>query len=483
MRSVSTTLIALLVAVLSMGAQQRFELSSGTELEVREINASFIDPHSMALDATGVIWATDRITGHIWRINPNGISTIAATIPLRTDPLNEAIRGGLFGIALEHGLYSGSPFVYVSYTEPSNELVIARMELDNGMLGAPETIKRIPGVPCRNGHSMTMLLDGTLMISVGSWDNSDPSSPGRITGKVIRMNVDGTAPKDNPYYDEEYPNRPTGYVYVFGQRQTAGFTQVPADHANLAGAIYSVEPGALSFDEINRVEPGADYGWHKSAGFCKGFTVSTKCPEVTFKHTPSSIAYYGSDAIPEWKNSLLVGTITYDGLMVAQLSSDGRVSNIDATRPADDVIMLSDDQLMPFAYNSLVEKVRDVKVAADGRIYVALAAIGEEQRGRVVALENPAVHSPLGVDEFEMQHNGFKAGPNPFNETINVTLEEPFTKTWNLRVVDMLGSTVHTQQFDKGVTQISVASSQLVGGAYILYLSDGVATRSTTLVK
>ena len=483
MRSISYVMIALLVTVLSVGAQQRIELSSGTQLVVREINASFSDPHSMTLDPDGYIWATDSKTGSIWRVSPNGWSAVVGTIALATDPKDNMARGGLFGIALDPDFKSGSPYVYVSYTDPVNNLVIARCEYTNGVLGAPETIKRIEGVPYRNGHSMTMLADGKLLISVGSWDNSDPSTPGKLTGKVLRMNLDGTAPADNPFYDADYPNRPSGYVYVYGQRQTAGFTQLPFNHSALPNAIYSVEPGALSFDEINRLEPGANYGSHKTAGFCKGGVFYTKCPEATFNHTPSSVAYYGSDAIPEWTNSLLVGTITYNGMMVATIGSNGSIANIDPQRPADDVMDLDEDHLIPFTHNSNIERIRDVKISEDGRIYLAVVVVGEQNHGRIIVIENPAVHSPVSVDEFEDQRVGFSAGPNPFSDVVNVSLDEPFTSTWNVRIVDMLGNTVLLQRFEKSMLQVSLPTSQLSSGAYMMFLTDGTKTRSASLVK
>ncbi|MBI2794581.1 MAG: PQQ-dependent sugar dehydrogenase [Ignavibacteria bacterium] len=483
MRSVPAILIACISLVTVVRAQQRIELSSGTALQVREISSSFIDPHALAIDPEGFIWATDRETGIVWRISPSGVSSSVGSVALPRDPKNQLLRAGLFGIAIDPDFITGSPYVYLSHTALNNKLVITKRSFDGIKLGDPQTLMTIDNVPRRNGHSMLMLADGTLLISVGSFDNSDPTTPGKLTGKLIRMNRDGTAAESNPFYNAAQPQSPNSYVYVYGQRQTAGMTQIGGNHATLAGAMYSVEPGAYSFDEINRIVPGSDYGWHKAAGFCKGENRGTQCPEATFKHTPSSVAFYGSDAIPDWKNSLLVGTIGWDGMVVADLNDDGSVSNIDPTRPSDDVMVTDEDHLIAFSHNSELERIRDIKVTDDGRIVMALITLGESRHGRIVMLENPAVHFPTSVNEERLLAGAFRYGPNPMYDKLNVEIVHPFAGAWTLRLTDMLGNTVATERFDANTSNVSLPTSALSVGAYMITVADGTKSFSAAVVK
>lgn len=483
MRSVLALLIACISIVAVVRAQQRLELSSGTSLEIREISASFIDPHALAIDADGFIWATDRETGTIWRVSPTGVSSSVGFISLPRDPKNQQLRAGLFGIAIDPEFTTGAPYVYLSHTTLNNKLVITKSAFDGIKLGNPETLMTIDNVPRRNGHSMLMLADGTLLVSVGSFDNSDPTTPAKLTGKLIRMNRDGSAPESNPFYNAEQPQSPSSYVYVYGQRQTAGMAQIGVEHATLAGTMYSVEPGAYSFDEINRIVPGSDYGWHKTAGYCKGEVRNTQCPEATFKHTPSSVAFYGSDAIPDWKNSLLVGTIGWDGMVVADLNDDGSVINIDPTRPSDDVMVTDEDHLIVFSHNDEIERIRDIKVTDDGRIVMALITLGESRHGRIVMIENPAVHFPTSVNEERLLAGAFRYGPNPMYDKLNVEITHPFSGAWTLRLTDMLGNTVATERFDATLTNVSLSTSALSGGAYMITVTDGTETFSAAVVK
>lgn len=483
MRSVLTFLVAWIALVVVVRAQQRVELSSGTALEIREISTSLADPHALAIDPEGFVWATDRETGAIWRISPTGWSALAGTVSLPRDPKNPSLRAGLFGISIDPEFLTGYPYVYLSHTTISNQLVIIRCAFDGVQLGDPETLMTIDNVPRRNGHSMLMLADGTLLVSVGSFDNADPTTPGRLTGKLIRLNRDGSAVESNPFYNAARPQNASSYVYVYGQRQTAGMTQIGGDHPTLAGEVYSVEPGAISFDEINRIVPGSDYGWHKTAGYCKGEDRGTRCPEATFKHTPSSVTFYGSDAIPDWQNSLLIGTIGTDGLVIAELNADGSVANIDPTRPSDDVMVTDEDHRIVFSHNAEIERIRDIKVTDDGRIVMALIAIGESRYGRIVILENPAVHTPVSVSENRLQTGTFRYGPNPLYDNLNVEILHRFTEPWTLRLTDMLGNTVVTERFDASRTTVSLPVSALSSGTYLIMVSDGTDTFSSAVVK
>jgi hypothetical protein len=199
---------------------------------------------------------------------------------------------------------------------------------------------------------------------------------------------------------------------------------------------------------------------------------------------PSGMAYYSSSAIPEWTNTLLLGTLRGRGMVVAELNNNGSISNIDAERPADDVMELSSDQLIDLSLNGESEKVIDVTVASDGRVYVALFESSDAWKGRIVALENLAVHGPLSVDGDELtSSSGFRFGPNPVNDVINVSLDHPFTSAWTATIVDLNGATVSSAQFTSSTTQISLSTADLASGAYMLVVKDATQTLTTTFIR
>lgn len=98
--------------------------------------------------------------------------------------------------------------------------------------------------------------DGKLYVSVG--DGENPSNARHINrwgGKILRMNPDGTAPEDNPFYDPQGPDAPQSYVYAYGLRNIYDF-----DHDPITGRLYAAENG-YRIDRLLIIEPGMDHGW------------------------------------------------------------------------------------------------------------------------------------------------------------------------------------------------------------------------------
>ena len=144
-----------------------------------------------------------------------------------------------------------------------------------------------------------------------------------VNGKVLRINLDGTIPADNPVAGNPY--------WSFGHRNPQGLV-----FAN--NKLYSSEHGPSNDDEINIIEKGKNYGWPNVEGFCDGSGEQSFCSANNVKEpvrnwTPtaavSGLDYYNSDLIPQWKNSLLV--VALKNARLYQMKLDDTFTSITQT--------------------------------------------------------------------------------------------------------------------------------------------------------
>lgn len=478
-------LVSLLLLANSLFAQRSITLPQGTQLNMRLVADNVGYPSCMTQEDGGALWLTDRSTGKILRIVPStGEITMVLQIDLTVSPTDPAVRGGVFGIALHPQFSNGSPIVFVSSTRVGDTLVIERYRFDGQRLVEPMLIFSTPGVPVSQGLTLETLADNTLLVSVGSFDNLDPNRMENVNGKLIRMSFEGNTLPSNPLFSETFPKSAQSYIYSAGHRNPLGIVQVPAYSSVLAGTIYSTEMGPLSFDEINRIEPGANYGWLNIAGYCTSADGGLKCPLATMNQAPSGVAYYGSSAIPEWTNSLLIGTLRGRGLVVAKLDDAGKVTNIDATKASDDVMTYDEGQLVDLSLEGEIERIMDVTVTRDGRVFAALYESGDAKRGRIVSLENPAVHGPLSVDgEGYEVRTGFSFGPNPAKNELKVRLNEPSTTSWTVTITDINGKAVSSSTQPSSSTEVVIPTVSLASGVYIIVIQNGASTMSSTFSR
>ena len=127
-------------------------------------------------------------------------------------------------------------------------------------------LDNIPGNTTHIGCRMIIMPDNTLLFSTGDAQNQ-PSAQDvdQLTGKIHRLNLDGTIPNDNPF--------PGNSVYSFGHRNVQGLFLGPN------GIIYSSEHGPSTDDEFNIIEAGMNYGWPNVHGFCDSPSEVAFCDE------------------------------------------------------------------------------------------------------------------------------------------------------------------------------------------------------------
>jgi glucose/arabinose dehydrogenase len=167
-------------------------------------------------------------------------------------PLANAAEAGLLGFVLGGPEFPGNQkaYAYYTYTDESkgqfNRVVVLATD-GVGWTEEKVLLDRIPSAAFHHGGRLKIGPDGLLYITTG--DATVPESAQKLTtlnGKILRMNLDGTIPDDNPF--------PNSYVYSYGHRNPQGL-------AWLGRTMYASEHGQSAHDEINRIEAGRNYGW------------------------------------------------------------------------------------------------------------------------------------------------------------------------------------------------------------------------------
>ena len=176
-------------------------------------------------------------------------------------PVSARNHCGLLDISL-HPRFAENGYVYFAYTTGRRAEVNVRPRIsrarfvDNRLIDYEELLTLAAGSAnigtC--GMRMTWLADETLLVSVGHAESMSAQDPSELRGKIIRINDDGSIPGDNPFVglaDEGV----RGEIFSLGHRDPQGLA-VARD-----GTIWSVEHGPFGGDELNIIEPGANYGW------------------------------------------------------------------------------------------------------------------------------------------------------------------------------------------------------------------------------
>ena len=286
-------------------------------------------------------------------------------------------QGGLLDVAIGPS-FAQDRLIYISYAEPGEGgagTAVARAQLGNNALEKLEVIwRQEPKVsgPNHFGSRLVFRPDGTLFVTLGdrfSYRDRVQDLAGNI-GKVVRINQDGTAPRDNPFVSRS-GTRPETWSY--GHRNV----QAAALHPQ-TGDLWTVEHGARGGDELNRVEAGKNYGWpvitygvdYSGAKIGEG-TAKTGMEQPVYYWdpviAPSGMAFYSGDVFQDWRGNILIGSLT-PGALVRLVLKDNTVAREER--------YLGD----------LRERIRDVQQGPDGLIYL----VTDSRNGRVLRISPAA---------------------------------------------------------------------------------------------
>ncbi|WP_456272983.1 PQQ-dependent sugar dehydrogenase [Bacillus sp. AK031] len=166
-------------------------------------------------------------------------------------PLAQVPEAGLLGFVL-HPDFPETPSAFAYYTyqnspAPHNRIVVLNLEGEAWEEG--ETLlDNIPSGQYHHGGRLEIGPDEKLYITTGDATKQEIAQDlNSLGGKILRMNLDGTIPADNPFEGS--------YVYSFGHRNPQGMAW------NGSGSLYSTEHGPSGYDEVNLIKAGNNYGW------------------------------------------------------------------------------------------------------------------------------------------------------------------------------------------------------------------------------
>jgi len=207
--------------------------------------------------------------------------------PLATLRSADVFDGGLLGIAL-HPNFPSNHFMYVFLTYYDDgdlwNKILRITESENKLQNAEVILDRIPGSSFTNGGFIKFGPDEKLYVGTGTVSDAShlPQDLDSLSGKILRINDDGTFPDDNPF-----PNSP---IYSLGHRNPQGMTW------DDDGNMFVAESGPEKNDEINLILSGKNYGWPEQQ--CSGngdFEDALLCYDPSIE--PGGILFYSGDSI------------------------------------------------------------------------------------------------------------------------------------------------------------------------------------------
>lgn len=423
---------------------------SGGDFTQRVVASGLANPWEIVWGPDGRLWVTEKSDGEVTLVSvEDGTTETALTIPEVVATVGA--QDGLLGLALHPDLLNGDPYAYLAYTYHDGEqelrAKLVRYTYDPDSRTLAEPMDLLSGLPASNDHNAGRLVlgpDETLYYAIGDQGNNQfgrfcetiiaqrlPTADEvagedwtAYQGKILRLNLDGSIPEDNPELAGV-----RSHVYSYGHRNPQGLVFGPGDR------LYSSEHGPKSDDEVNLIEAGGNYGWPHVAGYaddqayayadwsasqdppCARLSYDDyeiapsvpRQPESAYEEpfveplatfytvesdhdfedptcapayflcwptvAPSSLDFYGADGVPEWADSLLMPSLKEGTVYRLPLSDDG--------------VSLGE----PETLWSTVNRYRDIAFSADGRrFYVATDRTGMALDGSgrpTESLENP----------------------------------------------------------------------------------------------
>lgn len=330
-------------------------------------------PWSMAFLPDGRLLVTERV-GRLRLIEPgaDGRLQLRSEPVAGVPPVLSRGQSGLFEV-LPDPDFARNQRIMLSYAHgqpQANHLRVASARLEGAALKELKPVFTSQPAKTETQHfggRMAWLPDGTLVLGMGdgNLERTDAQRLHTHLGKFMRIGADGSVPADNPFVGRSGA-RPE--IWSVGHRNPQGVVVVN-------GVVYAHEHGARGGDELNRLRPGANYGWPAVTGGID-YTYARVTPfrslpgmeppllQWTPSIAPAGMAWYDGALFPAWRGSLMVAAL--------KERSVRRVPLTDAARgPSGDQELL---------FQELGERIRDVRAGPDGALWL----LTDSPQGRVL---------------------------------------------------------------------------------------------------
>ncbi|WP_396617264.1 PQQ-dependent sugar dehydrogenase [Lysobacter soli] len=348
--------------------------SQSGPVTVTTIASGLEHPWSVALLPDGGFLVTER-PGRLRHVSADG----AVSAPITGVPQVWAEgQGGLLDVVLAPD-FATSKKIFLSYAEPGPDgsagTAVSTATLGDGALSDVKLFYRQePKLVGPNHFGSRIAFDGKGHVFITQGERNDrPTSQklDMLQGKLVRLNLDGSVPADNPFVGRK-DARPE--IWSYGHRNMQSLATDPR-----TGTVWEAEHGPKGGDEINLPQPGKNYGWPI---ITHGINYSgLKIPEAVGKEAPgmeqpyhvweispglSGMAFLTAQPASKWNDSLFLGALA-DGSLI-RLSLDGDK-------------ITGEERLL----KDIGARIRDVRVGSDGKVYV----LTDETDGKLLRLDPP----------------------------------------------------------------------------------------------
>ncbi len=348
--------------------------SQNGQVTVTTIAGGLEHPWSVALLPDGGFLVTER-AGRLRHVSADG----AVSEPLSGVPTVWAEgQGGLLDVVLAPD-FATSKRIFLSYSEPGPDgsagTAVATATLgDKALSDVKVFYRQEPKLVGPNHFGSRIVFDGKGHVFISQGERNDrPTSQklDMLQGKLVRLNLDGSVPADNPFVGRK-DARPE--IWSYGHRNMQSLALDPR-----TGKLWEAEHGPRGGDEINLPEPGKNYGWPiithgiNYSGLKIPEAVGTSAPGMeqpyhVWEKSPglSGMAFYAAQPASKWNDSLFLGALA-DGSLI-RLTLDGDK-------------ITGEERLL----KEVGARIRDVRVSGDGKVYV----VTDETDGKLLRLDPP----------------------------------------------------------------------------------------------
>ena len=355
-------------------AQPATTIDSQAGYRIETVAGGLEHPWALAFLPDGKLLVTER-PGRLRIIErgADGRYTLRAEPVAGVPPVLARGQAGLFDLMLDPG-FADNGLLYLSFAhgQPgANHLRVVRARFDGQRLNDVTPI--FTSQPAKTdsqhfGGRMALLPDKTLVVGMGdgNLERTDAQRLDTHLGKMLRIGRDGSVPADNPFVGR---SGALPEIYSTGHRNPQGMVYVAAEQA-----LYAHEHGSKGGDELNRIEPGANFGWPVTTGGVD-YTGARITPyktrpgivpplaEWTPSIAPAGMAYYDGAMFPAWRGSLFVTALKERS--VRRVPMRGGVPGAEET-----------------LFMEIGQRLRDVRSGPDGAIYL----LTDDKEGKVLRI-------------------------------------------------------------------------------------------------